>query len=220
MGITCISLTFVPQKSHAIIWTVIKAAAKKVIKAVDLQVQRLQNKTIGLQNAQKALENTMSKMKLGEISEWVEKQRKQYEDYYKELWQVRSAIAYYKRIRDIADKQVAMVDQYRKAYGLFQRDQHFRPEELEAMSAVYEGMLGESLKCLEELLMVINSFATEMSDAQRLAVIAKAGDRMDEVLTDLRQFNRSNALLSMQRAKSADEISSLRVLYDFEEIEK
>ena len=44
--------------------TIIKAAVKKVIKAVDLQIQRFQNKTIWLQNVQKSLENAMSKTKL------------------------------------------------------------------------------------------------------------------------------------------------------------
>jgi len=53
---------------------IIKAAVKKVIKAVDLQIQRNQNKVIWLQNAQKTLENTMSKLKLDEITDWVDKQ--------------------------------------------------------------------------------------------------------------------------------------------------
>jgi hypothetical protein len=39
------------------IYDIIKAAVKKVIMAVDLKIQRLQNKTIWLQNAQKRLEN-------------------------------------------------------------------------------------------------------------------------------------------------------------------
>ena len=63
------------QQSHAVVWVVVKAAVKKVIKAIDLQIQRLQNKTIWLQNAQKTLENTLSKLKLDEISDWTEKQK-------------------------------------------------------------------------------------------------------------------------------------------------
>jgi hypothetical protein len=48
---------------------IIKAAIIKVIKAADLQIQRLQNKTIWLQNAQKTLENKMSQLKLDEIKD-------------------------------------------------------------------------------------------------------------------------------------------------------
>jgi hypothetical protein len=64
----CLGLSVAPTKeSKAIYWVVIKQAIIKVIKALDLQVQRLQNKTIWLQNAQKTLENTMSKLQLNEI---------------------------------------------------------------------------------------------------------------------------------------------------------
>ena len=61
---------------------IIKAAVKKVIKAIDLRIQRLQNKTIWLQNAQKKIENTLSKLKLNEISDWTQKQRNLYQNYY------------------------------------------------------------------------------------------------------------------------------------------
>lgn len=64
---------------------VIKAGVKKVIKAVDLKVQRLQNETIWLQNAQKVLENQLSKLKLTEIADWTEKQKELYKNYYEEL---------------------------------------------------------------------------------------------------------------------------------------
>mgnify|MGYP004106733677 CR=1 FL=1 len=78
----CISFTVLPvQQANATpiaILEIIKAGIKKVIKAVDLKIQRLQNKTIWLQNAQKTLENTLSKLKLDEISEWTEKQKEQY----------------------------------------------------------------------------------------------------------------------------------------------
>src|SRR5215204_315662 len=63
------------------IMEIIKQAITKVIVAVDLKIQRLQNKTIWLQNAQKVLENKMSELKLTEISDWVEKQRTLYAKY-------------------------------------------------------------------------------------------------------------------------------------------
>src|ERR1700691_3659973 len=55
----------------AAIIAVIKEGITKVIKAVDLKIQRLQTQTIWLQNAQKEIENVMSKVKLDEISGWV-----------------------------------------------------------------------------------------------------------------------------------------------------
>lgn len=67
---------------------IIKQGVIKVIKAIDLKIQRLQNKTIWLQNA-KVLENKLSQLKLTEIAQWTEKQRQLCKKYYDELWQVR-----------------------------------------------------------------------------------------------------------------------------------
>src|SRR6478752_7099247 len=94
---------------------IIKAAVKKVIKAVDLKIQRLQNKTIWLQNAQKTLENTMSKLKLEEITGWVEKQRELFSEYYDELKKVKDIITKYQRVKDITRKQIELVAVYKRA---------------------------------------------------------------------------------------------------------
>src|SRR5690606_18907040 len=88
---------FSVQPSHAGIYEIIKAAVVKVIKAVDLKIQRLQNKTIVLQNIQKAIENQLSKWKLNEILDWTKKQKEQYQKYYEELAKVKSIIYNYQR---------------------------------------------------------------------------------------------------------------------------
>jgi len=195
---------------------VIKAGVKKVIKAVDLKVQRLQNETIWLQNAQKVLENQLSKLKLTEIADWTEKQKEQYAKYYEELWRIKSAIAYYKRIKDLTEKQIAIVDEYKWAWGLFQKDKHFKPEELEYMGKIYSGILDESIKNLDQIFLVINSFKTQMSDAARLELIAKAADEMDGNYSSLKKFNASNIGLSISRSASLDETAKLKEIYDVE----
>src|SRR5687768_4052930 len=97
---------------------IIQEGVKKVIKAVDLMIQRLQNKTIWLQNAQKVLENKLNELKLTEIAEWTEKHRKLYQEYYEELWKVRNTIAMYQRVRQVMDKQVRIVDEYRRSWNM------------------------------------------------------------------------------------------------------
>lgn len=192
---------------------VIKAGIKKAIKAVDLKVQRLQNETIWLQNAQKVLENQLSKIKLTEIADWTEKQKELYAGYYKELWEIKSAIAYYKRIKDLTEKQVAIVDEYRWAWGLFNKDKNFSLEELHYMETVYAGILNASIKNLDQILLVVNSFKTQMPDAERLEIINVAADQMDTNYSDLKQFNAQNISLSIQRAKSLDETTTLKEIY-------
>lgn len=192
---------------------VIKAGVKKVIKAVDLKVQRLQNETIWLQNAQKVLENQLSKLKLTEIADWTQKQKELYSKYYNELWQIKSAITYYKRIKDLTEKQVAIVDEYKWSWNLFKQDKHFTADELDYIGKVYSGILDESVKNLDQILLVVNSFKTQMSDAKRLEIINAAADKMDTNYSDLKQFNTQNIKLSIQRAKSLDEVTTLKELY-------
>lgn len=192
---------------------VIKAGVKKVIKAVDLKVQRLQNETIWLQNAQKVLENQLSKLKLTEIADWTERQRKLYAEYYEELWKVKAAISYYRQVKSLTEKQVEIVNEYKWAWGLFSKDKHFSVEELEKMGLVYSGILEESLKNLDQILLVVNAFKTQMSDGARLEIIYKAGEQLEDNLRDLKQFNTRNAMISIERAVSADEVVVLKELY-------
>lgn len=201
------------SNAQAGILEIIKEGIKKVIVAVDLKIQRLQNKTIWLQNAQKTLENAMSKAKLSEISDWVEKQRKLYDDYFQELWRVKNALAYYHRVKDIIENQVAMVNEYKSAWALFRQDKHFSTDELDYMFIIYTGMMDESLKSLDQLFLVVNAFATQMSDAKRLEIINAAADNIEQGFMDLKEFNNQNKLLSLQRASTKGEIDYVKRLY-------
>lgn len=198
---------------QALVAQVIKEGIKKVIIAVDLRIQRLQTKTIMLQNAEKTMENTMSKLKLQEISGWVEKQRDLYKDYYSELWKVKGFVLYYSRIKQLAQQQTRLVEEYRKAWRLIQRNPHFSPEELDNMAEIYAGILDESAQDLDQVLGVIQSFQTQMKDADRMLILRETGERMDANYLDLLRFNRQNILISLQRAKSFNDLETLKKLY-------
>ena len=207
------TFTLLPSRSHAVVWVVIQEALKQVLLAMDAQIQRLQNKTIGLQNAQKKLENTLSKLKLKEISEWAEKQRKLYDEYYQELWKVKDVISTYKHVRQIIKRQADLVNEYKRVYQLCKEDKHFAPEEIKYMGRVYEGILTESIRNIEPIFLVIKSFDLQMSDASRIEIISRAARQVEENIADLRRFNNENMLLSIQRSRDAREISAVRALY-------
>ncbi|MGY3211902.1 conjugal transfer protein TraI [Mucilaginibacter sp. HD30] len=194
-------------------YQVVTSVVKKVIKAIDLKVQRMQNQTIWLQNAQKTIENELSKFRLTEISNWSEKQKTLYNDYYQELWKVKSTIAYYQRIKDLTFRQVALVGEYQRAWKLFLSDKHFRPEEILQMQRVYTGILDASAKNLDQIIMVINPSKTQMSDQQRLDAINRSGDLLDENYSDLKQYNNQNMILSLHRSKDLNELQTIRNYY-------
>jgi hypothetical protein len=206
--------TVMPTKQgNAIVWMVVTEAIKKVLEAMDANIQRLQNKTIGLQNAQKALENQLSKLKLKEISDWAEKQRKLYQKYYDELAKVRDAISKFKKVKGIIERQSMLVREYRKAYGMFKNDDHFTAEEILYMGEVYAGILDESVKNLDQVYLAIKGMTTKMSDGERLEVIDHAAARIEVNISDLRLFNNQNMVLSVQRSKDQYEIERVKRMY-------
>lgn len=209
-------LTALPTGANAqlAIAEVIKAGVKKVIRAVDLKVQRLQNETIWLQNAQKVIENSLNKLKLGEISDWTQRQKDLYSGYYEELMRVKSVISTYKRIRDLAGTQGAILQEYKWAFGLFKKDKHFSVSELVYMEEVYQGILSESIKNLDQVFIVVNSFKTQMSDAARMELIEAAAEKMDQNFADMKAFNDQNISLTIQRSKSVLETHKLKELYE------
>ena len=211
-------MIFPAQKSEAQIpvLEIIRQAVIKAIVAIDLKIQRLQNETIWLQNAQKTLENTMQELKLGEIGDWVEKQRKLYADYYDELWRVKAAISYYQKVKDIIQKQLQIAGEYKQALVLFRKDKHFTIDDIAYMERIYSGILNESVINLDQLYLVINSFATQMTDGKRLEIINGVAKNIEQNLTDLRQFNNQNIRLSLSRSKDQQEINAAKILYGIE----
>lgn len=203
-------------QAQAAILEVIKTATKKVIRAIDLQIQRLQNKTIDLQNVQKEIENVLSKLKLDEISDWTKKQKEIYQDYFDELWKVKSIIAYYKRITEIVQLQKQLVAEYKHAFGLIQQDKNFTSDEIDYMYNVYSGIIETSLKSLDQILLIVQSFSVQMSDADRLTLLNKAADEIEQYIADLRAFTNQNIQVSLQRTKDLGDVALIKRLYGIE----
>ena len=199
--------------AQAVVGSVISSTVGRVIRAIDLKVQSMQNQTIWLQNAQKTLENQLSKLKLTEISSWSSKQKDLFSEYYQELWNIKSAIAYYSKISELTEKQVALVNSYNQAWNLLKADKHFTATELTYMTQVYSGILQASVKDLDQILLVINANKTQMPDAKRMDIVNKAADHMDTNYNDLQQFNSENEMLSLQRANDNNEVLTLKQYY-------
>lgn len=215
----CMVATPVQQTEAAIpawIIALIKKGVAKVLRAIDLMIQRLQNKTIWLQNLQKTLENKLSQFKLTEIAQWTEKQRLLYKKYYDELWKVRNTISTYKRIHLIVQRQKQIIERYRFMWQMINQDKHFTKSEIDYMYVVYSGILNESVYNIDQLFLVINSFRTQMSDAKRLEMINETGERVEQNYADLQQFNNQNIQLSLNRARDEHEIESVKKLYGLE----
>jgi hypothetical protein len=205
----------IPRQSEAQIpiLSIITGAVKKVIVAIDLEVQRLQTQTIFLQDAQKQIENTMEQLKLNDITDWVQRQKDLYSEYYQELWQIKAAISTYEKVRDIIKKQEQIVQEYNTAYNLLKNDPHFSPNEVSHMYNVYGGILDQSVKNISQLALVINAFVTQMSDGDRLRQIDAVGLSVDQNYSDLHLFTQQNIQTSLERAHDENDAATIKALY-------
>lgn len=211
----CVSMVVIGITSEAQdpVTLIIKEGIKKVIVAVDLKIQRLQTNTIWLQNAQKVIENAMSKLKLTQITDWVQKQKDLYQNYFDELWKVKDVLAFYYRVKEITGQQIALVKEYHTAWNGVQKDGHFTPDEILYIGQVYTGIIDESLKNLDQVALVIQSFTTQMTDEKRMEIINRAEESMQKNYDDLKKFNTQNILVSIQRSKDEHDIEVVKQLY-------
>lgn len=200
-------------KGAILIAEIIRQGIIWVIKAVNLMVQRLQNETLWLQNAAKVIENKLSQFKLTEIAEWTDRQKKLYEKYYDELWKIRATLAAYHRIATVIERQRQLLSLYSNTWSMISQDNHFTTSEIEYMYKVYTGILNDSVYNIEQVLLAINAYRLQLSDAKRKEIIDKAAENIEKNYKDLQQFNNQNIGLSMSRAKDKHEVESIRKLY-------
>ncbi|MDN5287460.1 MAG: conjugal transfer protein TraI [Mucilaginibacter sp.] len=189
------------------------SAMKKIITAIDLKVQKMQNQTIALQNAARQLENSLSLGKLQDISAWLDKEKNLYQSYYQELARVKGVISDYAEVKEIISRQKQLLGEYQPAWLLFRRDRHFSPEEISYMQNIYGGILQESIRNLNEVLLAVSDFSTQMDDAERMQKVRQASAAMQTNLDHLRQFNQQNATLSLARARNEQDRRSVKQLY-------
>ena len=133
------------------------------------------------------------------------------------LFAVNPAVRNYKRVADIINYQQLLLKEYRRAYDRFKRDPNFSDDELRYMENVYNYLVKQSLKNLEELAMIVTAAKLRMSDDERIQRIDRIYEDMEDKISFLRYFNNSTQMLAIQRAKENNDVSVLQRLYQVED---
>lgn len=129
------------------------------------------------------------------------------------LLEVSPAVRKYKRIGDIISYQIRIVKDYKSAFAQFKDDKHFTAQEIEYLGKVYSNLLGQSLKSLEELYMVVTAGELRMSDDERLQAIDHIYETIVDQFSFLKEFNNNTAMLSLQRKSEETEVKMSRIIY-------
>ena len=140
-----------------------------------------------------------------------------HKDFLDGLLEVSPAVQRYKRIADIINYQLRIVKGCKSAYDKFKGDKNFTVEEIVVMEKVYDHLLNEGVKCLDELVMVITGGELRMSDDERLKAIDKVYSKVVEQFSFLKDLNNTTAVLSVQREKDKQELDISRKLHGIRE---
>ncbi|WP_289031699.1 conjugal transfer protein TraI [uncultured Algoriphagus sp.] len=192
---------------------IIRQGVKKIIVAVDLKIQRMQNETIWLQQAQQKLENVLTESQLAEIASWSQKQRDLYGDYYESLWKVKSLITQFQKVKAISASQAELLRAYQKSWNLIVEGGMFSPQEILLIERRYGEILRQSAQNIQELTQVLRSYALQVSDGERLEQIMDLEQRMHGNFRTLTQLNLQLESLSSQRSYWLKEGRTLENLF-------
>lgn len=133
------------------------------------------------------------------------------------LMEVSPTVKKYQKIKIIVDGQIELVKSYKIAFVRFKSAGYFNPEELEYISRIYNHLFEQSLKNLDDLLLVVTAYKLRMNDTERLEAIDRISGNMQDMLSFLKEFNRQTTLLGLQRAGEKNDAVAMKKIYGINE---
>jgi len=119
----------------------------------------------------------------------------------------------YKKVGDIINAQLVLSKEYKAAFLRFKHSGLFNDKEINYLSKVYGNLFQQSLRNLDELMMVITAGKLRMSDDERIAAIDRIFSEMEDKLHFLRSFNKGTDVLALQRQKEMNEVKVSGKIY-------
>jgi hypothetical protein len=136
-----------------------------------------------------------------------------HEAFFNGLAAVNPAVRNYKRIPYIIDYQKLLLREYRRAYQRFEQDPNFTFRELEYLGSVYSFLFQASLRNLDDLTTIITATKLSMTDYERMRAIDRIFFDMQNKVMFMNSFNNSTYLVAVQRARSRNDVTTMRKLY-------
>ena len=129
------------------------------------------------------------------------------------LMQVNPEVRDYKKVADIINYQLILVEEYKNAYGRFKLDGNFNQQELDYLARIYGNLFKQSLNNLDGLTTIITANKLRMSDDERLQAIDNIYYDMQDKLLFLRHFNNNTTILAVQRARERNDVTTIKEIY-------
>ena len=190
-------------------WVVklIKAAVDQVLKAMNLALMRIQNKNIDLSNAAKVAESIIHSNGMKELMKVGNKMKDLYEKYYDELKRVKDAIVTLASIKDLLETEKRFVEDYAQILKMVNSNDVFKANEIKFITDASAQILTNARANIADVKMVIESFKTDMTDAERLLLVKNMNQRIDNdrvVMRDLK--SKVENIIMIRRTPDANSI--------------
>jgi 3-deoxy-D-arabino-heptulosonate 7-phosphate (DAHP) synthase class II len=130
----------------------------------------------------------------------------QHTNYFASLVTVNPKIKRYSKVAEIIALQITITKQSGNALKNFRKNRHFTTTEINYLQTVFNKLLSECAKNLDELFSLITNGTLQMKDDERIRAIDKIYIDMQDKQQFVRVFSNSAAGLSIQRSNEANDI--------------
>jgi hypothetical protein len=133
-------------------------------------------------------------------------------DFFSSLKNVNPKISGYVKVTDIITLQLRIIKQTKQTIQGIIEPKQFTNEELEYCKQVFENLLDECTKTIDELIIVTTSRKLQMKDNERLKQIDNIYSNMQDKYSFCSSFSDEMGLLSVQRMGEQVEINRSKIL--------
>ncbi len=148
--------------------------------------------------------NTISYIKHGEFN--------LHKDYFNSLKEVNPKIKNYSKVADIILLQMNIVKVYKEAARQIKQSKSFSASEITYINSVFERLLDDCTKTIDELITVTTSGQLEMKDDERLKRIDRLYNDMQTNYVFVQSFSDEAKLLAASRTREQNNIQSSRII--------
>lgn len=148
--------------------------------------------------------NTISDIKHGEFN--------LHKDYFSSLKEVNPKIKNYSKVADIILLQMNIVKVYKETAKQIRQSKSFNTDEITYINNVFERLLDDCTKTIDELITVTTSGQLEMKDDERLKRIDRLYNDMQTNYVFVQSFSDEAKLLGASRTREQNDIQSSRII--------
>ncbi len=148
--------------------------------------------------------NTIRNIKNGDLN--------LHRDFFNGLKNVNPSIIRYAKVADIMAYQVKIIKQTKITIQQIRETKQFTEAELEYLKQVFDNLLNECIKTVEELILVTTSGKLEMKDDERLKRIDRLYADIQDKYSFACSFSEDMGLLAVQRLGEQMEINRSKLI--------